>query len=74
VGVSPLPIVLLVVIAFGLVFRGVDVREVFHQVDESREGLVVVAGVLALIHLGVAALALVVWRSPTTRSPAVASG
>jgi MFS superfamily sulfate permease-like transporter len=74
VWVSPLPVVLLAVIGFGLVFAAFDVREVFHQIDESREGLAVLAGVLALVHLTVAALALLVWRSPTTRSQAVASG
>jgi hypothetical protein len=70
---SPIPLVLLAVIAFGLVFAVFDVREVVHQVNESRAGLVVIAAVLALIHLAVAALAAVVWRSPTTRSRVAAS-
>jgi hypothetical protein len=66
----PLPIVLLAVIGFGVVFAVLDVREVVHQVNESREGLVIVAAVLALIHALVAALALIVWRSPVARSAA----
>lgn len=65
---SPVPLVLLAVIAFGVVFAVFDVREVVHQVDESRTGLVVIAAFLALIHLAVAALAAVVWRSPSTQS------
>jgi hypothetical protein len=74
VWVAPLPPVLLAVIAFGVVFAAFDVREVVHQVDESREGLVIVAAILALLHALVAVLGLVVWRSPTARSPAAASG
>ena len=61
---SPVLLVLLAVIAFGVLFAVFDVREVVHQVNESRAGLVVIASVLALIHLAVAALAAVVWRSP----------
>jgi hypothetical protein len=63
---SAVPLVLLAVIAFGIVFAVFDVREVVHQANESRAGLVVIASVLALIHLGVAALGAAVWRSPTT--------
>jgi Flp pilus assembly protein TadB len=51
------PLVLLAAIAFGLVFAAFDIREVTHQVHESRAGLVVIAAVLAVIHLSVAALA-----------------
>jgi hypothetical protein len=70
---SAVPLVLLAVIGFGIVFAVFDVREVVHQANESRAGLVVIASVLALIHLGVAALAAAVWHSPTTRSRAATS-
>ena len=43
-----------VVAAAMLVFAALDVREVFHQVDESRTGLAVLAGVVAALHLGAA--------------------
>jgi hypothetical protein len=70
---SPVPLVLLAVIAFGVVFAVFDVREVVHQANESRAGLIVIAFILTLIHLGVAGLAAVVWRSPTARSRVAAS-
>jgi Flp pilus assembly protein TadB len=45
-----------------LVFAALDVREVFHQSDESRTGLAVLAGFVALLHLGAAATAGVMGR------------
>ena len=71
---SPFSVVLLALIAFGLVFAVFDVRELVHQVNESRAGLVVIASVLALIHLAVAAIAAVLWRSPAARRRVAASG
>jgi hypothetical protein len=68
VWLSALPLLLLSVMAFGLVFAVFDVREVVHQVNESREGLVAIAAVLAVIHLSVSALAVLVWHAPSTRS------
>jgi len=50
----PNPIVLLGVIVFGMAFAVFDIREVVHQLDESRAGLVVIASALAVIHLGIA--------------------
>jgi Flp pilus assembly protein TadB len=50
-------VVLVAVVAFGIVFAAFDVREAFHQADESNSGLVVVAVIVAILHLGVAALA-----------------
>ena len=38
-----------------LLFAALDVREVFHQADESRTGLAVLAGVVAALHLAAAA-------------------
>jgi uncharacterized membrane protein YdbT with pleckstrin-like domain len=52
-----LGVVLLAVIAFGLVFAAFDIREVVHQVNESRAGLVIIAGVLVAVHLSVSLLA-----------------
>jgi hypothetical protein len=52
-----------------LVFAALDVREVFHQSDESRTGLAVLAGFVALLHLGAAATAGVMGRE-ARRAPA----
>ena len=54
--------VLGVVAAAMLVFAALDVREVFHQVDESRTGLAVLAGAIAGLHLAAAALTAVLVR------------
>jgi hypothetical protein len=49
---------LLVAIAAAmLVFGALDVREVFHQSEESRTGLVILAAVIAGLHFGAAAVA-----------------
>jgi NO-binding membrane sensor protein with MHYT domain len=48
-------LVLGVVGAAMVLFAALDVREVFHQVDESRAGLAVLAGAVAALHLGAAA-------------------
>lgn len=50
---------LLVVGAAMIAFAVLDVREVFHQVDEDRSGLALLAGAVALLHVAAAALA---WR------------
>jgi hypothetical protein len=48
-----------------LVFAALDVREVVHQIDESKGGLAVLAGVVAVCHLAAAALAALTGRSAT---------
>lgn len=48
-----------------LVFAALDVREVVHQVDESKGGLAVLAVVVAVCHLATAALAALTGRSAT---------
>jgi hypothetical protein len=53
-------------LAFGLAFTAGDVREVFHQLDESRTGVAVIAGVLIAAHLAIAVLAALM-LSPRTR-------
>jgi hypothetical protein len=57
VWMRPIPLVYVAAVAFGLVFAGFDVREVLHQIDESRAGLIAIAALLAGLHLLVAALA-----------------
>jgi hypothetical protein len=48
---------LALVAAAMLVFAALDVREVLHQVDESRTGLALLAGAVAALHAGAAAAA-----------------
>src|SRR2546423_5047434 len=48
-------VVLGVVAAAMVLFAALDVREIFHQVDEGRTGLAVLAGVVAALHLAAAA-------------------
>jgi hypothetical protein len=53
----PLVPVLIAIVGFGLLFAALDVREVLHQVDESRTSLIVIAGALIGLHFLVAMLA-----------------
>jgi hypothetical protein len=56
---------LLALVALAMVaFAVLDVREVIHQLDEDNGGLALLAGVVAALHLGVAALAVVLARPP----------
>jgi hypothetical protein len=64
-------LVLVAIAVFGLVFAALDVREVLHQVDESRTNLIAIAGVLIGLHLLVAGLAAVgLLAGPARRRPA----
>jgi hypothetical protein len=54
---------LLFVAATMLAFALLDVREVFHQRDESQTALAVLAGVVAALHLGAASVAGVMSRN-----------
>jgi hypothetical protein len=56
---------LVTVVAVGLVFAALDVREVLHQGNESNAGLLVLALVTGLLHLGVAVVAAAGLRSPS---------
>jgi hypothetical protein len=60
-------------VAFGLLFAAFDVREAFHQADESRGGLVALALLLAVLHTGVAiaAGAALRYRAPSGGLPTV---
>jgi hypothetical protein len=53
----PLAPLLIAIVGFGLLFAALDVREVLHQVDESRTSLIVIASTLIGLHLLVAMLA-----------------
>lgn len=54
--VGRLPGFLVAVVLIALTWAALDVREVFHQFDESRTGVAVVAITVALLHLAVAAV------------------
>jgi len=45
-----------------LAFAAFDVRELFHQIDEQRAGLAVLAAAIAVLHLAASATALVLRR------------
>jgi hypothetical protein len=60
-----LPVLAVVVVAM-VAFTALDVREVVHQLDEDNGGLALLAGVVAALHLGVAALALALARGAAT--------
>jgi hypothetical protein len=52
----------LALVGFALVAAVFDVREVFHQIDESRTNLTVIASIVAALHLSVVAGAAVLAR------------
>jgi hypothetical protein len=51
-----LPLLVLIVVAMAL-FAALDVREVFHQLDEDKTGLATLAALVAALHLAAAGLA-----------------
>jgi hypothetical protein len=53
---------LLGIVAAMVVFAALDVREIFHQSDESRTGLAVLAALVAALRLGAAAVAALLSR------------
>jgi len=64
-------IVLGVVAAAMVLFAALDIREVIHQVDESRTGLAVLAGIVAALHLAAAgAIGLLARRDGRVPGPA----
>ena len=56
--------VIAVVVVVMVAFAALDVREVFHQLDEDDGGLALLAGVVALLHLAAAGAALRIARGP----------
>jgi hypothetical protein len=73
VWVHPRSAPLLVAVALAmLVFAALDVREVFHQADIDENGLALLAGLVAVLHIaaaGVAAAMLSRARHPDTAAP-----
>jgi hypothetical protein len=61
---------LVAVAVVGLVFAALDAREAVHQANESNGGLLVLAALTGLLHLGVAVAATAGLRSPTTMTTA----
>jgi hypothetical protein len=68
---ASVPVLALVVVAM-VAFGVLDVREVVHQLDEDNGGLALLAGVVAVLHLGAAAVALALARGAGASSPQVA--
>lgn len=63
-------LLLLVVAAAMLVFAALDVREAVHQSDESNTGLLILASVIAALHLGSGAVAAYLSRLAGQARPA----
>lgn len=61
-GLRPVPLFLLLGAAFCLTVALFDMREVAHQLDESRNGVAAVALLVTLLHLGASAAAVAAWR------------
>jgi hypothetical protein len=57
---------LLVIAAIALAWAALDVREVAHQIDESRTGIALVAGAVAALHLAAAFVAVQLSRRAST--------
>ena len=64
VWLRPRSLLVLAIAALTMVlFAALDIREIFHQIDENRTGLAVLAGVVAVLHLAAAvAIALLARR------------
>jgi hypothetical protein len=62
VGASRAFLVLVAVAA--LAWAVLDIREIAHQIDESRSGIAAIAAAVAALHLATAAIATVLARSP----------
>jgi hypothetical protein len=63
-------VIALAIVAFGLAAAVFDVREVLHQIDESHTNLIVIAALVAFLHLvcAGAAVALAQRRRPSYRT------
>jgi hypothetical protein len=58
---------LVVVAMAALVWAALDIREIAHQIDESRSGIAAISAVVAALHLAAAAVASFLARSPEVR-------
>ena len=61
--------VLLAIAAIVLVWAILDVREVAHQLDESRDGVALIAMIVAVLHLAAAAVSGHLARTPGSQTP-----
>lgn len=66
------PMLLLLAVVFGVVFAALDVRELAHQLNESRAGLAAIAVALVVLHGSVAVAASLALRQPSGPQPVVA--
>jgi hypothetical protein len=66
--VGQLRLFLLGVLVIALVWAALDIREVVHQIDESRAGIAVITAVVAALHLAAAGVAGMLGRAPEPRS------
>jgi hypothetical protein len=60
---------LVVVALAALVWAALDIREIAHQIDESRSGIAAIAAAVAALHLAAAVVASFLARSPEVRGP-----
>jgi hypothetical protein len=56
-----------------LAFTALDIREVTHQLSESRPGLAALAATVALLHLAAGAAALLATRGTRSRSGGIST-
>jgi hypothetical protein len=54
---------LLLVVAATVLWAALDIRELIHQIDESRAGIAVIAATVAVLHLATAAIATLLART-----------
>jgi hypothetical protein len=57
VWLRPEPPVLVALVVVGVLFTALDVVEVFHQTNESKAGLAILATIVAVLHLTTAVVA-----------------
>jgi hypothetical protein len=60
---------LLLVVAAAVLWAALDVRELVHQIDESRAGIAALAATVAVLHLAAAAIATLLARTNDKASP-----
>jgi hypothetical protein len=60
---------LLLVVAAAVLWAALDVRELVHQIDESRAGIAALAATVAVLHLAAAAIATLPARTNDKASP-----
>lgn len=61
-------LLLVAVVVVMVAFAALDVREVFHQLDDDDGGLALLAGVVAVLHLAAATVALMMGGELASRA------